>query len=352
MKKTFQIKIYDKTNTTFQKTLDPTKIRTKPIFSSKIDGGQGVCIIDFECDFGEIPSYISAMNMVRIYSVETTPVLIFTGFISRFDSYFEKGKEGVKINVLGLVSLLSFAYYKNGASFEVSHSSEDPQIIMKAIIDHFQTKYGNLITYGVGNTTIDNVGVNVSIDFDGKKWIDAIKENYKFTGGGWFWRIDEAGVAYLQEKPTTATHIFTLGKDVESIFAPKTNEKIVNQITVKYTGGAVVSDSDATSISNFFIREEYFENSEIQNSTSANQVADEKIAEKKDEKIKATIKINSNYNIESVKCGDTCKIRNIKKGSTTLGENMSIVSVRYNLSYIVIQLEEFSDIESEIKKMI
>src|SRR5205085_4033295 len=118
-------------------------------------------------DFDE-GTTIDFMNIVRIYAVKVDTDaltqqedLIYTGFISKYESYTEGGDEGVRVTCLGLISLLMNSHYKAGSSFEVAHSSQDPQTIGRAIIDHFNTIYGgSLISYS-DDTTVPG-GVSVS----------------------------------------------------------------------------------------------------------------------------------------------------------------------------------------------
>lgn len=345
--------MYESDGTTLIETLNPSIIKNVPSFSSEINGGFGQYILDLNLDFDEFGEggVIDFMNIVRVYVADannTLGRLVYTGFISAYSPYVDGAEQGVRVTVLGMVSLLSFAYYKDGASFTVAHAAEDPSDIMKAIIDHFSGVYGaGLITYDVGATTVDSVGVNVTYTFEEKKWLDALKDIFATAGAGWFWVVDKQGQLYLKEKPASATHTFTIGKDIEYLEIPKSSEKVINQVRVKYNGNTA-DDSDATSITNFGTREKIVSDDQIQNSATADQVAAQTVDDNKDEKIKARLVVNANYDLESIKVGDTCKIRNFLKDATVFNDNMLISGISYSLEKVTIQLEEFTQFAKEI----
>lgn len=342
--KKFTIKIYQSDGSTFLKAFDNSMIKNDISFISRANGGLGELVLDVNLPFDEKDSSIDFMNVVKVYmSNEDNPKgkLIYTGFISRFTPYFTAGNEGVRVTVLGLVSLLAYAYYKTaGGSFTVSHSSVDVKDILEDIIDRFQAVYSSVISYTP--TSIATVGTNVSYDFVKKKWREAVDEAFGLTGGGYYWFLDQEGVFNLKLKPSTATHTFTIGKDIESFTINTDSEPIVNDVTLDYNGGSATS-SDATSISNYGTREEYINDQNISDATTAGEKADFEVSEGKDTKIKAQLAINENYDLESIQAGDTCKVQNIKKGSNIFSSNMTISGVHYMTDRVLLTLEDYTN---------
>lgn len=314
-------------------------------FSGKIGGGQGQCTIELNLpidDFDEGGS-IDHMRVVKIFEMDDTfnlsPVLIFTGFISQYVPFFSAGSEGVRLVLLGLVSLLSFAYYKSGSSYSVTESVQDPAAIMRHVIDHFNTVYsGSWLSYG---SNCVSVGANVTYQFVDQKWFDSIKKSFDLSGGGRFWTIRENGELYFKSKPATPTHVFTIGKDIESGEIMKNNEKVTNQFQLRWNSGYSNTNnySDASSIAEYGTREKVQNDERITLLTTADQRGNGEIADGKDAKIQARLRINSNYNIESIHPGDTCSVLNVKKGSTVFKENMLITAVTYDPEGVSIDLE-------------
>lgn len=354
--KKYNIKIYDSDGVTHIQTIKPDLLKAPPTFSQEINGGYGECQLDFSLnfdDFGEGDA-IAFMNIVKIYAIDSenqTGRLIYTGFISQYKPYIRGADQGVEVNLLGLVSLLQLAYYKNGANFTVTHSADDPADIIKAIIDHFNSIYaGSLVTYAGGQ--IDNIGTVVDLEFVGQKWLEAIKQTAKLADGGWWWKVAEDGEFYLKEKPATATHAFTIGKDVEQMTVTKTSETVLNNVTVEYDGGST-SSSNAGSQTEFGKREKLISDTSLKDANAGSQRAQKELNDFKDDKVSATLIINSAYDIESVKAGDTCTVRNLKLGSTLFGDNMQIVKVKYYWDKIEITLEAIrSDFGVELTNFI
>ena len=320
-------------------------LKNSPSFSSQINGGYGECILDLDVAFDSFSegTNINFMNIVKIYAVDTTNVrgrLIYTGFISKYTPYIDsKSEEGVRVTVLGMVSALALSYYKNGTNFAVTHSAQDPETIGRAIVDHYNTIYsGSLLTYD-GDST-DAVGATVSFVFTDQKWIDALKKTGELAGTDWWWKIDETGKYWLKAKPSAATHVFTIGRDIVTIEATKDSEKVVNDVQVRRTGGTATDYSDATSQVTYGKRTKILSDTSMSDVTTANQRGNKEIADFKDSKVKATVTVNNTYDIESVKVGETCRISSYDYANTFFGTNMFIAAVHYSADSIRIELEQ------------
>jgi len=346
--KQYTVKIFDKFSTSsFVKNVDPILLKSVPSFKAKINAGLGEAVIDLNLPFDDFDEGVSIdfMNIIDIFVVdEINPlgVRIHRGFISKYMPYIRAdGSEGVLITSLGLVSLLAFSFYKSGSSFTVSHTSDDPETIARAIIDHFNTVYiGSLI--GFDGASTDPVGTTVSYDFIDRRWNNALTKTVELAEGNWWYHIDQDGKLQFKDKPSTATHIFTIGKDIESIIAPKNSEKVANDVQVRFSSGS--SDfSDGTSQTTFGVRTKLVKDADITDSGSADERGDREIEANKDEKIKASVTINTQFDagLEAIRIGDTCKIRNFKKSSTFFNDNMQIIGFNYRGDTMSLELEDF-----------
>jgi len=257
--------------------------------------------------------------------------------------------QGCFLSVLGLASLFSRSLYKDGASFDVTQSTVDPSAIMSDIITEFQSAYSGTpewigtdaqagIRTGGQN---DSVGTNVTYTFRKLFWNQACEKTLELAGGDRFFFIDKGGDFIFKDKPTTATHAFTIGKDVEELRLSHTQESVINDVTVEYTTGTVTQD-DATSESDFGLNERYFVETDTTDATSAQQIADAKIADFKDKRIKGVLTINDNYDIETIEPGHTVKVQNLLKGSTSVIDNMLVVATAYTENKIKLELAEQS----------
>ncbi len=328
-------KIYDSTGATFIRAINAEDIFSEPKFNHPLNAGQGQMKIKIKADFDDFDEGVSIDygNIVRVYQIDDdnpTGQLIYTGHISKYTPFVDGRQQGVELALLGLGTLLQRAFYKNGAAFQVSHSADDVAQVFKDVIDHFNTVYsGSLVAYDA--SSIDTTGNTFTYEFDRAKHREALIKAFEFAPVDWFWRIDADGKIYLEEKAASATHAFTIGKDVVSIKAPKTAENLVNGYLLKtgITGSEEQYFENSASKTNYGVREATEEDTEIADTTTANAKGNAFIAENKDPKIAPTIEVNSNYDIFSIKPGHTCRVQNLDKDGNPLGENMLIVKVSY-----------------------
>lgn len=343
MRKRFTIKIYE-LNGTYIKTFSPEIVMNEVEFTMTTNGGQGQCRINLKLpldDFNE-GTVIDHMKVVKVFESDDvnspTPRLIYTGFVAQYIPYFSKGEEGVTLVLLGLVSMLSLGYYRVGGAYAFNLNI-DPSSIMKNIIDHFVSVYpGNWLSYSAG--FVDNVGVAIDYDFNNIKWFDAMRKMVQFTTDDWWWHIGADGQLYMRDRPAGATHLLTLGKDVDDIRIQKNNEKIVNRYRLTW-GELATTDvyEDATSQSAYGLRERLETDVNTKDDTTADRKGNKLIADFKDGKVEATMQVNNRYDIESIKPGHTVSIRNTKKGSGVLPTNLLITAVRYNPNNVALTLE-------------
>jgi len=352
MQTTFLVKVYNNSGATLKKTLKNNELLSDPTFKSIINGGLGQLELNVNIAFEEADTigWIDLMNIVKVYAItDKYPkgTLIYTGFISKSTPYLTGSANGIKLNILGMVSLLSFAYYKDGTSFTVN-DSDDPADIFSNILTHFQSVYGSIITAG----TLTTIGVTSDIEFEKQTWSNAIKKTFDTVGSGYYWTIDNEAQLNLLPQPTSATHTFTIGFDVQELKLEKDVERVYNSVTVEYAGGLTTTYSDATSISEYGKRERYISDSSLQDYDTARNYAIQTVEENKDPKIKASVIINNRYDIEDIKAGHTCKVQNIKKGTTIVGDNMLISAVEYSPNIAKLTLESYDNIGNEILKLV
>lgn len=351
--KKFLYKVFD-FNGNALGVLNPAKVVSKPSFKEEINKGQGEMVITYVEDFDNFDTTLIAhMNIVKVYAVDEDNALgrlIYTGLIEEPVPFVDGAKIGVKIKLVGLVSLLQNSYYKDGANFDVTHTTVDPGAIVKAIIDHFNTIYpAGLIGYAGGN--VDNVGQVVTYTFSDDKWLDAIKEIHGYTTTDWWWRINPDGEVYFQDKPASATHTFTIGKDVAKLEIPDSAKKVVNDL--RYRDGLVDRDySDATSQTSYGKRSAIISDTSTTDATTIGQFGNKYIAEKKDPQERAIVVINDAYDLESIRVGDTCKFKNLLLNSSILSDNMQITSISYSSNQVTLELEEKVNLETELRTFI
>jgi hypothetical protein len=287
--------------TTFITTWNPKIIRSDIRFRSQIDSGYGELKITLNRDFDNFGegNDIAFMNIVKIYESDQnnpTARLIYTGFISQYNPFTNGSDQGVTVTCLGLVSLLPFIAYRDSGNLTFT-KTDSPENIISDIITKFSSDYSGLIT-----TDLDATGATSSIKFDKTTSFEGVQSAFGTIGGGFYWYVDEKGVLKLKQNPSTATHTFTIAKDIDILNTIKSSEEVQNDVTLFYTDslGSQVDDFDNPSIAEFGKREFITDDSRIQNVATANAKVAQILSENKDAKIKTILRINTLFDIESI----------------------------------------------------
>jgi len=360
MTKSYSLKIYG-FDGTYIKTIKSDQIMSDPKFNSKTKGGQGQCLIDINLPYDDFDEGVSikGMNVVKIYERDDVfnkqAVLIYTGFISQYTPYVKASQEGVTLTLLGLVSMLSYGYFRTGGGSDVvTVTAEDPATVMTEIIDHFNTIYPGLwITHG---SNVDLIGGTINFTYSKLKWLDSINKTFELAEGGRYYTIRENGEMYYKDFPSSPTHRFTIGKSVDSASIVKNTEKIVNRVVLQWSSGTNTYD-DAPSQAAYGLKEQFIKELGVGDIGTANNYAAGVLAESKDPKIEAKLHINNLYNIESIHPGDTCSVFNTLKDSNVFDTNMYITAVTYSPDGVDLELNNdlpgFSDLfASHVQKQI
>lgn len=371
MTKSYNVKFFDSEGI-YQSNLSDNARVSEISYTSKINSGQSQLVLEVSVDdFSLPPDYFDPFFFARVYQSDdgsnSLGRLIFSGTITNSAPFARSSDSGIRVTLIGLGHLLQNSLYKDGASFIVSHVSQVPKDIIEDIIDKFQAEYPPAIPTAkepewIGYNAVSGIraggqiqagGTQVTFDFDKMTWMEAINKTLELAGGGMYWHIDKGGDVIFKDTPATATHTFKHGDggNIEELSAPKNIETIINAVTVEYTSGSETA-SDATSISDYGKREKYFNEPDAQNSATAQQIADQKITDNKDPKLRARLVINSNYDIESIEPGDTCNVLNLHKDSAIFGNNMQIISMSYKENKVVLELEEKVSFGDTLEKFV
>ena len=333
MQKTFTIKIYE-LNGTYIKTLasgESGAVMGGLSWNDQINGGQGEMSLDLNLpfdDFEEV-STVDCAKMVKVFESDDNNQarLIYTGIVTSYDPYFDESSEGVRLNCQGLGAMLGLACYKNGASYDVTHTSQDPGDIVRAIIAHFNTKYAGAWISSAG---VQNTGTPVSVVMSDLTWLEAIQKALELAGAGWYFHVGPDGNVTFAQKPATATHRFTIGAEATSGHALISSEDMVNQYQLRPgSPGAAGNYSDTPSQALYGLREPKPESdTSFSDATTRDRKGNAKVADLKDKKATGEIVIVSSYDIESIKPGDTATMLNVR-GTNPYPTNLQITGVSY-----------------------
>ena len=366
MNKKYLYKVYDKGGTLLE-TINNNIIKNEISFSSKINDGQGDLTIELRMQWDDPESWTDAGNRIRVYVIDSeNPLgrLIYGGKITKRIPTNSADDDEISLVCVGLVDDLKILTYKDGASFVIQQTAVDPDVIIEDIIDKYQAAKGfssspewigyDTVTGIRTGSQIENFGSNVTYQYENLSGLEAIEATVEITESGWYYYIDQGGDVLFKKSSTTADHSFMMEHDVQKITPPENTEEIINSITFEYNGGVTAAQEDATSISTYGKQDRggSYTDKNISDEPTAILKAQKILAENKDPKIQAVLTLNSLYDFESIKPGDTCKVQNYKKGSVVLSDNMLIVSVSYTPEFCTLELGGFQfDITKETQKL-
>lgn len=338
-------KIYQRDGTTLALNIPKNKMRDVPTFPDRINAGMGECVIDYIApfdDFGE-GTKIDHQFILDLWVFDDDHPdgrRIYRGAIQDFEPYISGATQGVLIKALGLGSNLSYDAHmaSSRSNYTVSYATTDPEDIFKSIIDEWRATVNNALINYSGSST-QAVGTNVTKEFVDKTWFDAVQETMELCPEGWWWHVDADGIASLLPKPTTPTHSFVIGRHIEDGRFPKSVKSVKNRVRVTRNGGTITHYSDAASIAKYESRWEALNDTSLGDANAADQAGNKKVDDESEPKNKNTLVINSEYDIESIKVGDTCKILNVDETATFV-TNSQIVGLTYEGERVRLELEE------------
>jgi hypothetical protein len=325
-------------------------------FKKTINGGIGPMTFELNRSFDDFNDGddIEFMNEIQVWIVDDESgeagQKIYSGYTDIKHPTVDENKEQVTINTLGYTARMSDILYKNGSTVEISESSTDPSTMIENILDRLAAEetINNKITYTA--SSIDDTGNSGSYTFILKTCTEAIEVARGMGPANWYWYVNADNTFYFKEKPTSATHTFTFGKNLMLLNVEKNLDELYNQVILwnNKTGvdALLRSYSDTDSQNEYGLRIYKKSDSGWDNADSMDLYGNTFLATHKDPSIKTTVKIiDSNFNshgydIESIEPGDTCQILNLPTTSTVLGDNMTISTVTYYLDHVELQIEE------------
>lgn len=332
--KKFDYRVFD-ANTKNYVTTWSSEVISVPTFKMVINSGPGEMQVKLARKFDSFGEEVDVklFNKVEcwVYDLEApSGMLLYSGYISGYTPVMEELKEYVLITLLPFSAELSSIILRDGAGdTEITQTSQDPSQIFKNIITYYKADAPGHIDYT--DSTIDTTSTVVTYTFRTYTIKEALDKGIELTPNNWYWRIDADNLLYLkQSNITVADHTFLIGKHINHLETQRRGEDLFNRI---YFVGAETAGvalyrvySNSASITSYNIHAYKQVDSRVAETATADIMANRTLARKKDPEIRTTITIvDSNgfpntrgYDIESVKPGQTMRIKNIKEGSKTV----------------------------------
>ena len=309
-----------------------TDVITIPAFTWEINGGFSELVVKLARGvfaFGEGED-VDFGNQLKLYVFDrdtgANGVLIYSGFISRYEPNLEGSKETMMVTFLGYYTETNLFMLENGSGdTELDYFSQGPEDIIKGVLDIF-TAAGGKVDYDGGS--IEDPTTTVSYTFNTNSVQEAIQKCLELSPEGWYFRIDADDILYYKEKSVAADHKLHLGRHFINYRQEKRTENIINKIY--FTGGGdpkfYKKYEAGGSIESYGLHIKKMVDERVIVETTADTMAGRVLDEFSNPEIRITLDVIDNngvegdigYNIESIKPGQTVKIL----GATIKGYNL------------------------------
>lgn len=351
LQKNYIVKVYDQDGTSLKLSVPPNTVKALPEFRAKTNGGFGELVLQLKYPFDNWDNTIFKANaIVDLWCFDDANQLgrrIYRGYISKWGCYVNGDDEGVEITCLGLFSLMQTSYHARLTP--VTFTAQDPRAIFEAMIDSFNASWGgSLIQYTHGVST-QAVGTNVSASYTDLTWLAGCDKAIAYAPNGWYYLIDQNGLASFKVKPSTPTHRFMMNKHITKLDAPQDAETVYNDFELRWGSvPTILTDNDAASQATYGQgagtpsgkRTQIVTDSTITSSGAAAQWMATAKAYGKDAKVKVNCTVNTNYDLESIHVGDTCSIFNYLSTFSFFPSNMLIVALTYKGDSVDLELQQ------------
>lgn len=343
IEKQYIVKLYDG-SMNFLKVIPAWIITNDISFTETIDAGQWQVQLNLVLPIDT--DYFDDVRYCKIYmndNKSTTNLLIYSWRLSQIQRQYSNQKENITVVFLSLWALLDTVILRNSGDPTFS-KTDDPANIVKFIIDYFNTIYSWILTYS--NDSIETYWSTITIEFN---WISCQKALKNLVNWlSYYLFIGADGVVQYKSTPSTATHLLTYERDINSLTVPENNEEVTNVVQVIYaidgTDYETEIVSDATSVSKYGSRETLLKRSDLKDETSAETYRDNYLNENKDKKQNIKVDVNALYSIETIHPWQTVKIANLWLNI----ENAQIQNVSYTYEHATLTLEYYTSIWQEI----
>lgn len=326
MIKRYNYKVYSSTGQYIATWLDVVK---DPDFQTVINGGSvqlEIRLARKTQSFGE-ESDVAFGNEVQVWCFDTdapSGVKIFSGYISRYDPSNDGPEEYITVYCLGYHTILKDYIHDNGqGSTNITYTNEDATKIAEYAINNARL-LGCPVNWT--ETTLQKTGQAASYNFQISTVQEVMDKILEFTPDRWYWYVDPDKNLNWHPKAENAIHTFTIGKEIFYIQPQKRTEMLCNRL---YYVGGVPDDNSTngevlysrydrpTSIAQYGLKAQKRNDSRIKTQAMLDLIANNTLDLLQVPEIRTIIRIKDNnydrengYDIESIRVGDTCQIRN------------------------------------------
>jgi PKD repeat protein len=264
---------------------------------------------------------------------------IFTGFISEINTKYGDD-ENTEVQLMSYGFDLDQYPVVNGlGETTVAFNSYDPAEIVRDGIDQFTLDGINTFTTYT-SSTVQDTGTTVSYTFRANTYKELLDKALQLAPSNYFYYVDlGSNLIHFLPKPTSANHLFYLGKHIKALNLRSYIGDTVNDVL--FTGGgdpALYRRTTRTPISGTRRGLSRLSDNRVTLDTSADILAEGELDSKENIQYRSTIEIlDKTYDLESVNIGDMVGFRNFDNYVDVL--LMQIVAKNYTPEVLTLQLD-------------
>ncbi len=328
--KRYEYKLYDR-SWGFKEVLTPL-VTSQVRFTSQLNGWQGQMTVDLHAPFDY--TGVTKSDIIKVWCFSDlfpSGLLIYSGFVSKRIPKYERWKTTLSLTVLGLASLLT------GDTVTANYNA-DPATIITSIVNAYNSAHTGIdITLG----TVETVWSNRNIEYSGTNSLEAIKQATDSTGK-WLYIWPDGTVNFHNNVSLIRASI---DGEIDSIIMDDDLEKVVNSVEVEWSTW-VVTATDPTSIALYDMRKKRISKTELKDSTSAQNYANQYITKYAQPTPAISVTITDKFEvwIETIIPGMFINILN----SNLSLNNLQILKVEYTQYSVKLDISSYNSFAQEV----
>lgn len=331
----YQVKIYNRTNTTLKETISPSKMISLISLSANLDGWLWEQVLELNEPINSNKYwYWDIVKITTFNEKDKNWRTIYTWYVTKIWRKQTKTRQLIILTCLWVASLFT------EQTTWITLTGLTCWQAIKNLVDSYNSNYWNVFNYVMWETIIDWPTIpNGSLSW---KYLDNIKS---LVVRSWFnFFVDWNATIRFKPTPITPTHYLTNQKDIEEIEIQEDLEWVINSATFTDEDFNTRSYQDDDSIALYW-KKHYTWQSKSKWADYLESYVEKYVLERKDPKKETKIIVNRNYFLESIKPWDTVKVMNFE---LDLINNIKIVKLSYTPNKCVLNLEKYTSFGWEV----
>ncbi|KKN71733.1 hypothetical protein LCGC14_0417990 [marine sediment metagenome] len=310
--------------------------------------------------FGDVDTQLNSALIIRVGGpkLDAEGIDYFSGFIGQRTLDVQDGIERVTIRCFGHVSKLFQSLWRTSTTIVHDFTSGDTVTnIAKQIINNYRSMNGQA-RINFTSDSVEETTTTIKDKFEAVTYGVGLNRAIKLvqdTDRRWFWRVLADNVFTLKKATDGTDHVFIVQRDITSISLQEDLANAANEAFIYFNNATVRRYTDASNITKFGNRSKLRRETNVTDSTTADEVGNAVLQDLTPPILKLRIVVNDNFpnGIETINPGDTCQILNVPETiSNLLNDSMLITKTVYKKDNVELELSiKHPVLESKLEKL-